>query len=332
MLHIEGQNRYRIIRKIGEGGMGSIYEAIQEGVNGFQKSVALKMIRRDLLDDPHFIELFIKEAKLVACLNHEGVVQIHNLGQSQDGLYYMVMDYVRGMSLAEFINHHVNVLRKEIPQELAIFICSKIGRALGFAHQKKNSFGKSLNIIHQDVSPSNILLSTEGQPKIADFGIASLSMEEDMLTSSFTKYSSPEQVKGGHIDLRSDIYSLGLVLLHMLKPEIDNPKSLLSDDSSNFELEVCQGDYRDELIEIFKNSLALSSADRYNDCNDFATALEFTIYRKGYGPTIKTLENYLKLNFPYLYNMNDGVINHSGSMTKRSEVSATVILEQNEDD
>ena len=307
---IEENCRYRIIRKIADGGMGSVYEAILDGVNGFQKIVGLKVIRNELMNDEEIVKLFIKEAKLVSNLVHECIVQIYHLGQTSDGSYFIVMEYVKGLTLAEFVQFHATVSRKNIPPQLAIFICSKIARGLEYAHNKTDGFSKNLVIVHRDVCPTNILLTTEGLPKITDFGIASVAsnINSQNQGKGKTQYRSPEQEAGQPVDFRSDIYSLAIILLELLTNRFTDGKQIDINDNGELDWSILPANCPVGIRGIFRNALAKDPENRYTETSEFARDLEYAIYKDGYGPTIKTLENYLRKQFPYLYGVNQGAV------------------------
>ena len=160
---IEGSHRYEIVRLIAEGGMGSVYEALQGGVEGFSKTVAIKRIRGRFAKDSEFVRLFIGEAKLVADLVHENIVQVYQLGSSEDG-YYIVMEYVDGITLEEFIRFHK---RREltVPLELGAFIISRVCRGLEYAHQKVDREGTALGRTCSSTSRGWSRLLTSASPR-----------------------------------------------------------------------------------------------------------------------------------------------------------------------
>ncbi len=300
--------RFRILRKIADGGMGSVYEAIQEGASGFQKTVALKTILPDLADSGTFVDLFVQEAKLVANLVHENIVQIYQLGRTPDG-YYMVMEYVNGLSLHEFVRTH-KVLRKPLPRQLAIFIASKIARALNYAHTRNDPAGKPMHIVHRDVCPGNVLITTEGLPKLTDFGIAlvagNILSSKRRLLAGKAPYMSPEQARREPADHRSDLYSLGALLFELLAG-----KQMRADETSETMIEqaaegrvdwsLLPGDLAEDLKAILQRCLALDANQRYLKTAELARDLEYAIYKDGYGPTSQSLESYMREEFAFLY-------------------------------
>ena len=151
---------YEIVRTVARGGMAIVYEARQLGVEGFAKTVAIKMILEDYSNDPAFREMFVGEAKLVADLVHQNIAQIYQLGRHGNS-YFMVMEFLSGKTVAEFTARHKQ-LNWQVPIELGVFIISRICRGLEYAHRKRDREGRLLGIVHRDVSPKNMIITTEG--------------------------------------------------------------------------------------------------------------------------------------------------------------------------
>lgn len=216
---IEYRGRFRLLRRIATGGMATVYEAEQVGDRGFTKRVALKVIHDKYARQPEWLQLFIDEAKLSANLVHGNVVQIYQF-EEVDGEFYMAMEYIRGVTLRKLIDHH-RAIGEPVPPPLAAYIVSRVCRALDYAHNFVDDSGNRLYIVHRDVSPGNILLTWDGQVKLADFGIAKArSMrdpaEERRMTIGKKHYMSPQQIVGENVDWRTDIFSTGVVLFELL--------------------------------------------------------------------------------------------------------------------
>jgi len=307
MFTIIDNVKFEVREKIAEGGMGSVYKAQQLGVEGFSKTVALKTLLAPLSKNEHFIKMFIDEARLVANLVHENIVQIYQLGNYQ-GSYYFVLEYINGISLHDFIARHAKE-KLELPRELAVYIASRIARGLAYAHQRRGADGKPMNIVHCDVCPHNILITTEGLPKLTDFGIARAAhrAKDDCPVSGKLPFMSPEQAAGGEVDFRADLYSLGAVLFHMLANDSIRDLSLdlvdILDQAKSGEIlwERVKGTVDPALEAILRKALAADPDARYQDSNQLGRDLEYHIYKDGYGPTIVTLEQYLRKLFPELY-------------------------------
>ncbi|MEE9312589.1 MAG: serine/threonine-protein kinase, partial [Planctomycetota bacterium] len=214
---IEDTNTFKLVKKIAEGGMGAVYEAIQIGADGFEKRMAIKTILEDFSTNDEFVEMFIGEAKLVADLIHQHIVQIYQLGRV-DKQCYMAMEFIEGVNLEQFLDRHLQY-KKRCPTELCVYIASRIARALEYAHKKRNKEGELLGVVHRDVSPKNIMISSDGVCKLTDFGIAKArnlmkDKEGDVLMGK-VQYMSPEQAAFEQTDGRSDIFSLGICLYEL---------------------------------------------------------------------------------------------------------------------
>src|SRR5947207_6749686 len=218
LFTIQNDFRYEIVRKLYEGGMGIVYEAEQLGARGFVKRVAIKVIRQNYADQKQFIENFIGEAKLVADLIHTNIVQTYHLGDTQR-LYFIAMELIRGVNLEQFAQQLTDK-RRVLPSELAVFIVSRVARGLAYAHAKTDKDAKPLGIVHRDVSFKNIMIAFEGDVKLTDFGIAKargfLVDNEGEVVAGKADYMSPEQANFQITDKRSDLFSAGVVLAHLL--------------------------------------------------------------------------------------------------------------------
>lgn len=334
---IVGENRYEVIEAIAEGGMGTVVKALKKGADGFEKIVAIKMLLPCYSSDRKFVERFIAEAKLVANLVHENIVQIYHLDKFRDD-YYFVLEYVDGVSLFDFMEFH-NKVREALPANLAIFIVSRIARGLAYAHSRHDRNGEPLNIVHCDVCPHNIMINTEGLPKLTDFGIArARNVAGDASLSGKLPFMSPEQANKRAIDFRSDIYSLGVVLFYLLCGR--NPRNL--DEPLREILEQARSNYIDwdrlpekideEILAVLRKMLATDPADRYQNTSTLARDLEYYIYKDGYGPTIVTLAEYMARQMPALFDFPKAPPLKSGTDTvKLSPVmpEKTVVLPDN---
>jgi beta-lactam-binding protein with PASTA domain/tRNA A-37 threonylcarbamoyl transferase component Bud32 len=196
--------RYEILEKIGIGGMSVVYKAKCHLLNRF---VAVKVLRPELVDNEEFVVRFKRESQAAASLAHPNIVNMYDVGQ-EDDTHYIVMEYIDGKTLKEFIRE-----KGRLTSEEAVKICSQICSALNHAHNN--------HIVHRDIKPQNILMTKDGIPKVADFGIAravtsaTVTMAGSNVIGS-VHYFSPEQARGGYVDKKSDIYSLGIVFYEMV--------------------------------------------------------------------------------------------------------------------
>lgn len=194
-------DRYEIVGKVGAGGMSDVYKAKDHTLGRF---VAIKVLKQEFSEDVNFVTKFRTEAQSAAGLEHPNIVNIYDVG-SENGLYYIVMEYVEGITLKTYIEKKGQLSFKE-----AVSIAIQVGRGIEAAHNK--------HIIHRDIKPQNIIISTEGKVKVTDFGIARVAstntINSDVMGS--VHYASPEQARNGFVDGKSDIYSLGIVMYEMV--------------------------------------------------------------------------------------------------------------------
>jgi serine/threonine protein kinase len=209
--------------------MAEIFLALQVGAEGFEKPVVLKRILPALAADPAFVRMFVDEAHIVSSLNHSNLVQVLDLGQAGDE-FFLVLEFVDGWSL-EQVRRRASKARMKLPLPLALYIVSSLCRALDYVHRRTRN-GVSLGIVHRDVTPQNVLISGEGEVKLADFGIAKAIGKREKSTTGVIKgkfaYMSPEQAIGAELDARSDLFSVG-TLLYILttgKKPFDAPTDL----------------------------------------------------------------------------------------------------------
>ena len=207
--------KYVVRRKLAEGGMAEIYLAAALGPEGFEKDVVIKRVRPGLGGDPEFVRMFIAEARVASRLNHANLVHIFDFDKHED-TYYLAMEYVRGHSLWE-LRRRCQERGVAIPPMLVAQIGMEIARGLAYAHRLTEN-GQTLNLVHRDVTPHNVLLSFDGAVKLTDFGIAkagSHATTSGMLKGKFA-YMSPEQARGDAVDPRTDVFALGVTLWELL--------------------------------------------------------------------------------------------------------------------
>jgi len=212
--------RYKVIRRIAMGGMAEVFLAELSGAGGFKKQVAIKRILPQFAQEPRFVEMFLDEARLAALFHHPSLVQIYELGEL-DGTLCMVMEYVRGASLAELSRRAV-IAGQPVPSvPVAARIIQQAAEGLDYAHEFQDpETGAPLGLVHRDVSPQNILVAREGIAKVMDFGIAKAVGNLHHTNTGTLKgklaYMSPEQLNGQPLDRRSDVWALGVVLYELV--------------------------------------------------------------------------------------------------------------------
>ena len=212
-------SRYRILDRIAEGGMGEVYRAKMETLGGAEKVVALKVVRQDLAENDEFASLFIDEARLAMGLSHVNIVQSFDAGRIDTQLF-LAMEYVAGFHLGDLLQASERRFGQPIPHRYLIYIAVEVLKGLDYAHRRVDSNDRSLGIVHRDVSPGNILISLEGEVKVADFGIAKSALRSRKTTAGRVKgklpYIAPEQLRESGVDRRTDLYSLAAVMYEVL--------------------------------------------------------------------------------------------------------------------
>ena len=262
---------------IARGGMGEIFLAEYEGVAGFKKRCIIKKIRQDFLNEPTFVERFLNEGRTLVALTHSNIVQIFDMG-SCNGEYYLAMEYIQGADLREMMRRNPS----PIPVAIAIAVTREVLKGLSYAHRAVDEKGQLRGIVHRDISPSNILISSEGEVKIIDFGIAKVKTIESCsgIVQGKFAYMSPEQARGDHLDARTDLFSLGIVLYEMLtgvRPFDGNSdlQSLERIKCCEYRplCEVCSG--ADVALEAIVNrALSKDLSSRFQSADEFDEALE----------------------------------------------------------
>jgi serine/threonine-protein kinase len=294
-------SRYRVVRPLSEGGMAEIFLAVHQGIAGFEKLVVLKKILRRMLERRHVaVALFLNEAKIAANLNHPNIVQTFEVGE-HGGDLFIAMEYVHGVDVRRLLRQSI-LKQKPVPVEQVLYVAERVAAALHHAHTARDLSGKNLNVVHRDVSPSNIILGFDGQVKLLDFGVASASVGEsfDGLIGKFS-YMSPEQLAREPLDGRSDVFALGVVLHEMLsrrplfrkKSDEETIRAVLHEPVPKLHPAVPV-----EVDVVLQKALSRKAADRYSDARAFQVALEECIRKVGEVPSGEQLAHTLESLFP----------------------------------
>ena len=301
----EAFGRYRLLERLGQGGMAEVFKAKSFGVEGFEKVLVIKRILPELGRSQEFVDMFIHEAKLAVRLSHANIVQVFDLGiaRGQDVLgskqpdaYYMAMEFVNGFDLSSLL---ARCRRQQvaIPIDMGVYMAAEVAKGLDHAHRRRDEQMRPLGIVHRDVSPQNVLLSLEGEVKVTDFGIAKAkgavdgaSAIEDtrsrQLQGKFG-YMSPEQARGEPVDARCDLFSLGVVLYECIAGV--NPFSAPTTFETLRRVQACEyppvellrPDVPVELVAILKQAMAKVPADRFPDAGRMYEALLAFLYAHG---------------------------------------------------
>lgn len=296
--------RYRLLERLGQGGMAEVFKAKSYGVEGFEKVVVIKRILPELAQSDEFVAMFIHEAKLAVRLSHANIVQVFDLGIApgtvvggtpQPDAYYMAMEYVNGLDLATLLAR-CRRAEVQVPIEMAVYVAAEVAKGLDHAHRRRDEQNEPLNIVHLDVSPQNVLVSLEGEVKVTDFGIAKArgalepsGMEDTRnhrLQGKFG-YMSPEHAAGEAVDARSDLFSLGTVLYEMLAGV--NPFTAPTSFETLRRVQACEyppvellrPEVPPELVALLKTAMAREVDARFADAGRMYEALLAFLYSQG---------------------------------------------------
>ncbi len=285
--------RYELLTRLATGGMAELFLARERGLAGLERLVVVKRILPHLADQPSFVEMFLREARIVARLSHPNVVQIYELGQ-QDRSYHIAMEYIHGSTVREMLL----LAQKEgrvLPLDVVVSVVDQACRGLHAAHELKDLDGQELGLVHRDISPHNLMCTTAGHVKLLDFGVAkSTSANVEATYSGNLKgkfaYLSPEQCRHEPLDRRSDVFAMGIVLWEMLtmrrlfkrKTELDMMQAVIEGKvppPSRFREEVPEA-----IGEVVYKALATDREERYESAKAMRLDLMEAARRSGIEP------------------------------------------------
>src|SRR6187397_1208621 len=275
-------DRYTITERVDAGGMAEVFRGVAESLQGFKKSVAIKRILPNLAKNKKFVAMFLDEAKLSLFLQHANIVQVFDIGQTQNS-YFLVMEYVDGCNLKALLDRLKQKSRRmEIGH--AIYLMVEACKALSYAHHVESpDDGKPLHIVHRDISPPNILLSKNGEVKLVDFGLAKANSQLESTDPGVVKgqfsYLSPEAASGLEVDQRADVCAIGSLLWEMF-----TGRRLFYGDTDYQTVEMVRQaripsiaalnpDVESELEQVVRKALARDPKDRYMEAADLGDAL-----------------------------------------------------------
>lgn len=296
----EAFGKYELLEKIATGGMAEVFRARVRGIAGFEKILVIKKLAERLAVNKEFTDLFIDEARIAVQLQHPNIVQVFELDEVS-GQFYMAMEYVQGLDLSRLLLRGRSL--GPLPIQLALFMAGEVLKALSFAHGRKDEGGRPLHIVHCDVSPQNVLISSAGEVKLTDFGISRAAFQASSrheVVRGKHAYMSPEQVDGKLLDARTDLFSLGVVLYEALtgrrlfkartkdetlervrRAEVPSPRA-----------------YRPELSEdlewLLLKALARAPEDRFQSASEMIDDLSAVIVREGHRATNNDLAAYVR--------------------------------------
>jgi serine/threonine protein kinase len=281
--------KYYLLERISVGGMAEVFKAKAFGEAGFERLVAVKRILPSIAEDQEFIAMFVDEAKLAVQLTHPNIAQIFELGKVGES-YFIALEYVAGRDMRA-IFERARKRSETLPIPMACYMVMKLCEGLDYAHNKKDSAGRSLELVHRDVSPQNILMSNDGDVKLIDFGIAKAASKSSKTQAGILKgkfgYMSPEQVRGLQVDRRSDIFAVGICLYELLTMErlfVGESDFSTLEKVRNVEI-VQPSAYNkkipEELENIVLKALAKHPEDRYRSAMDLHDDLQSFMYTSG---------------------------------------------------
>lgn len=286
---MEQFGKYVLLRRLATGGMAEVFLAKSAGPMGFEKTVVLKRVLPHLAEDPRFIKMFLSEAKLAARLSHPNVVQIFDFGE-HEGEYFLVMEYIDGPTLRAVIRRSED-LKSPLPVGFCLKVISQACEGLAYAHEFCDpDSGQWMGIVHRDISPENILVSTSGTVKVVDFGIAKAAATSTTKSRSLRGkygYMAPEQLRRKKVDRRVDVYALGIVLYELLTGQ--RPWNAVGDVALMRAImtepiippSVRRPSLHKELDEILSRALDRKD-DRYPTCHELQADLEeFLVEHRG---------------------------------------------------
>ncbi|MEP7121154.1 MAG: serine/threonine-protein kinase [Byssovorax sp.] len=284
-MKAERVGKYRIIALLGQGGMASVYLSVVAGPLGVNKLLVVKLLREELADDADFVTMFQNEARLATRLNHANVVQTYEIGH-EEGHHFLAMDYLDGQPLHAILR---KASRTGVPLDIHVRILAEMLAGLHHAHTLKDFDGTPLNVVHRDVSPQNVFITYDGQVKVVDFGIAKAAGVASSTQAGVFKgklaYVAPEQASGDPIDVRADLFSVGVMLWEAIAckrfAQVDSQTAILARRISGKEPRIRDvvPDADPELADICDQAMAHNPSDRFLSAQEFRDALEGFLQR-----------------------------------------------------
>jgi hypothetical protein len=274
--------RYALIERIGEGGMSELFTAALSGAEGFRRLYVIKRLKPQIAQNKAAVDQFIDEAKLGSLLVHSNIVPVFDFGKVGSG-YFLAQEYITGRNVAQIVGRHIERVGQPLDVRTVLYIAREVLDALAYAHERANEDGQWLSIVHRDVSSTNIMVTSQGEVKLFDFGIVSavdrISSTEIGRIKGNAAFMSPEQARGQPVDARSDLFSLGMVMYAALTGETlygaGNPAAAF--------YEATAGVTADHLARIralpepmpaiLEKALAMDPGGRYASARDFGDAI-----------------------------------------------------------
>jgi serine/threonine protein kinase len=280
--------KYRILRRLGAGGMAEAFLAEQPGAAGFTRTVVLKRVLPHLADQPEFTRMLVNEARLAARLSHANIAQIYDLGQAGETTF-LTMEYVDGVDLATLWERADERGRAPLPLGACARVVLDLCAGLHHAHGATDSLGHPLGLVHRDVSPPNVMVSRDGVTKLIDFGVAKATALAGETVAGAAKgkhaYMSPEQCRGKAIDARSDQFAVGILLWELVawrrlfRRDADYLTMRAVVEAHVPPVHTLRPEAPDALDAILRRALAKDPDDRFTTCEELADELEMVARR-----------------------------------------------------
>jgi serine/threonine protein kinase len=293
--------RYQVLKHLASGGIADVLLARASGLEGFARHVVIKRMKPELAKEERFAKAFLDEARISASLNHQNIVQVHDIGE-EGGSYFFAMEYVHGED-ARTLLAKVRERNEHVPLEIAVAIIMSAAAGLHHAHEKTSSQGEKLGIVHRDVSPSNILVGYDGSVKLVDFGLAKAAQRSTTTAAGTLKgkasYMSPEQCKGEPVDRRTDTFCLGIVLYELVTAQrLFKGPTEYATMAAVVDGEIpppsrLRADIPPALDAIILRALARKVTERYQTAEDFRAAVEAFAVEYELRTSNKALSDYL---------------------------------------
>ena len=283
-------SRYRITERVAAGGMAEVFRGVAESMRGFKKNIAIKRILPSLTKNKKFVAMFLDEARLSLTLQHANIVQVFDIGHTDD-TYFIVMEYVDGVDLKALLEWRRRINRR-VPIAHSLYIALEMCKGLAYAHEMQNpETNAPFGIVHRDISPPNVLISKQGEVKVVDFGLAKATSQVEITDPGVVKgkmsYLSPEAARGEEVDHRADIFAVGILLYELLTGkrlfygETDYQTVELVRNAKIPPIKPQNPQVEPELEEIVRKALAKRKEDRYQNATDIQDAIAQYAYSRG---------------------------------------------------
>jgi len=277
--------RYELLEKVSGDGMGEVFRARGLGADGVAHDYALKRLVQEVAQNRMFVRMLIDEARLATRLTHPNVCRVFGMEQDDQGMHHLVMEWIDGVSLRELIGHGSE--RRALPVDVAARIASQIAAALDHAHVLRDDRGRALGVVHRAVSPTNVMIAKDGTAKLLDFGLAKARTQLQKTRPGMVKglygYLAPEQLTG-QVDVRTDVFQLGLVLFEMLtgRRVFEQPDAAATIAAIGaYEVPPSARSFRSEVPEaldaVLERALARDPAARFPNAADMRAAIDAAV-------------------------------------------------------